>query len=77
MCKFVIKSLRWLQIIEDCPNCESAWTGGHPNPQRRTTCIVCGGRDGEITGWVWGVIVDPFCWIGQWIVARNLKRREI
>lgn len=44
-------------FIESCPNCDSAWTGGHPNP----------------TGWVWSRLIDPFCWIGQWVVGRNMR----
>lgn len=24
-----------------CPNCESAWTGGHPNPDKLEWCILC------------------------------------
>lgn len=68
------KILRLLHIIESCPNCDSAWTGGHPNPEDLTHCVVCGNKKGEITGWVWGKLIDPFCWLGQRNVARNMKR---
>ena len=69
------KILLKLHIIESCPNCDSAWTGGHPNPQDLTTCIVCGRRkDQKITGWVYGSLIDPFCWITHHIVKRNLAK---
>lgn len=68
------KLLKFLKIIEHCPNCESAWTGGDPNPENLTHCIVCGDKEGKITGWCWGRLVDPFYWIGQRNVSRNLKR---
>jgi hypothetical protein len=67
------KLLKFLRIVERCPNCESAWTGGHPNPEDLTHCIVCGDKEGKITGWCWGKLVDPFCWIGQRNVKRNLS----
>ena len=60
-------------VIDSCPNCDSAWTGGHPNPQDLTHCIICGNRRGEITGWVWGRLIDPFLWINSRIVSRNIK----
>lgn len=61
-------------LKERCPNCESAWTGGHPNPEELTHCIVCGNKKtGKITGWVWSKWIDPFCWIGRSIVKRNLR----
>jgi len=66
--------LKQLGIVARCPNCESAWTGGHPNPEELTHCIVCGDKEGKITGWVWGW-VDPFCWLGRRNVARNLRNR--
>lgn len=59
-----------------CPNCDSAWTGGCVDPENRTSCIVCSNRKGEITGWVWNRLVDPFLWYSNWIVHRNLKRIE-
>jgi len=65
--------LRWLRIVERCPNCESAWTGGCSDPASLTHCIVCGDKDGRITGWCWGRAVDPFYWLGQRNVARNLR----
>ena len=68
----IFRILKFLKIIDTCPNCDSAWTGGHPNPWERETCIVCGNKQAKITGWVWGKLVDPFCWLGQRTVARNL-----
>jgi hypothetical protein len=55
------KILRFLKIIDTCPNCESAWTGGNSSPENLTDCVVCGDKNGKITGWVWGKLVDPFC----------------
>lgn len=41
-------------FIETCPNCESAWSGGHPNPEDITWCVVCSDpRTGSLRGWVW------------------------
>ena len=41
-------------LKEPCPNCESAWTGGHPNPDGIVWCIVCSDPEtGELRGWVW------------------------
>ncbi|MCK9463027.1 MAG: hypothetical protein M0R80_25675 [Proteobacteria bacterium] len=71
------KFLKFLHIVDSCPNCDSAWTGGCPNPEDRTTCIVCGDKESKITGWVWGKVVDPFCWLGQHNVARNLKLKNV
>jgi hypothetical protein len=68
------KLLYKLGIKARCPNCESAWTGGHPDPWTLTHCVVCGNKRGEITGWVWGRLIDPFCWLGQRNVARNMKK---
>lgn len=70
------KLLKFLRIVDSCPNCESAWTGGNPNPENRTHCLVCGDKNGKITWWVWGKTVDPFCWLGQANVARNLERYQ-
>lgn len=44
-----------LGILIPCPNCESAWTGGHPQPETLEKCMVCGDpkKKGEITGYVW------------------------
>ena len=73
MPEWLYKILKWLKIVDRCPNCASAWTGGHPDPWRLTHCIVCGDSEGKITGWVWGVLVDPFCWLGQFNVAKNVR----
>jgi hypothetical protein len=69
------KLLKRLRIVERCPNCASAYTGGHPEPWTLTHCVVCGDGEGKITGWVWGRLIDPFCWLGQRNVKRNLKRK--
>ncbi len=69
----MFKLLKKLRIIDTCPNCKSAWTGGHPNPETLTHCIVCGNKESKITGWVFGTLVDPFCWLGQYYVKRNLR----
>lgn len=73
MPNWLYKTLQALRIVARCPNCESAWTGGCPNPEELTHCLVCGDQHGKITGWVWGPLVDPFCWIGRRTVDRNLK----
>lgn len=67
------KLLKKLCIVNSCPNCDSAWTGGNPNPENLTHCIVCGNKEGKITGWVWGRLIDPFYWLGQRNVKRNLQ----
>ena len=69
---FLFKLLNKLHIVEGCPNCESAaveysWVG-----ITHTHCVVCGDKEGKITGWVWGKVIDPFCWLGQRNVARCL-----
>lgn len=76
MNKFWIDILYTLHIIETCPNCMSAWSGGSPNPEELTHCIVCGDKQGRITGLVWGKLVDPFGWLGRRNVKRNLKNYE-
>lgn len=68
------KLLFKLHIIETCPNCDSAWTGGDPNPENLTSCVVCGNKEGKITGWVWGRLIDPFCWMGNRTVRKNLYK---
>ena len=75
--EIMFKILRFLRIVDTCPNCDSAWTGGCPDPEKQTHCIVCGDANGLITGWVWGRLVDPFCWLGERNVDRNLKRDEL
>ena len=72
MPNWLYRTLKALKIVEYCPNCASAFTGGHPNPEDLTHCIVCGNRKGEITGWVWSRLVDPYCWVGRAIVSRNM-----
>jgi hypothetical protein len=72
--KILYKLGKKLGIIARCPNCESAWTGGVADPFAETHCIVCGDKDGKITGWVWGRVVDPFYWLGRRNVRRNLNR---
>jgi len=74
MSKVVWKVLKSLGIVARCPNCASAWTGGHPNPEDIEHCIVCDNHNGIMTGWVWGPVIDPFCWFGQHNVSRNLDR---
>jgi len=64
-----------LHIIENCPNCESAWTEGWTNLQNQKYCVVCENKKGEVTGWVWGQVIDPFCWIGRYIVNRNFEAK--
>lgn len=44
------KFLKKLRIVNSCFNCDSAWTGGHPDPENLTHCIVCGDKEGKITG---------------------------
>jgi len=56
---------------ETCPNCESAWTGGHPNPEDIEFCVVCSDpKTGEIRGWVW-----RWCWFQRtFIVRKNYQK---
>lgn len=73
---WLFRILSFLYIVERCPNCDSAWSGGHRDPGTLTHCLICGDRKGRITGWVWGLLVDPFCWLGQYRVSRNLRIYE-
>lgn len=54
-----------------CPNCESAMTGGHPDPESLTFCIVCSDlKTGQITGKVW-----RWAWLQRVLVVnRNAKK---
>jgi hypothetical protein len=37
-----------------CPNCESAYTGGHPDPDSITFCVICSDpKTGELRDWIW------------------------
>ena len=71
----MFRFLKWI-FIDSCPNCESAWTGGHPNPYSITKCIVCDNpRTGEMRGW---------CWRWGWLSRRNVylnfkryRRRDV
>lgn len=60
---------RWFTRF--CPNCESAWTGGHPNPETIEWCVVCSDpRTGEMRSWVW-----RWSWLQRVLVVnRNWKR---
>jgi len=63
---------RWLRglLFETCPNCESAYTGGHPDPDNRGPCVVCYSPwSGENTCRVW-----KWIWLHRiLIVRRNFK----
>ena len=55
----------FLHIMHRCPNCESAWTGGHANPEDIERCVMCGWITENGTtrprGWIWGwVMPDIF-----------------
>lgn len=67
MSRFWWKILKSCKIVDSCPNCDS---GEELGENEHLDCIVCGDKEGKITGWVWGKLIDPFCWIGQ----RNVKR---
>ncbi len=74
-----MKTILWqvckrLGIIARCPNCESAWTGGINDPYNETHCLVCGDKNGRITGWVWGTMIDPFRYLGQRTFRKNWDR---
>ena len=73
MPRWLYKILKRCHIVDECPNCASAWTGGHNSPETLTHCMVCGDKEGKITGWVWGRLVDPFYWLGHRTVARNFN----
>ncbi len=55
----------------DCPNCESAWTGGNPDPEMRKFCVICSDpKTSEIRGWCW-----RWNWLHYWLVSRhNFKK---
>ena len=63
-----MKILLALGIIQRCPNCESAWTGGHPNPEEIHWCMLCGSGP---KGWIWGWIIPQFA--KDWIVKQRLE----
>lgn len=60
-------------LKEACPNCESAWTGGHPDPGSRDWCVICSDpKTGEIRGWVW-----RWNWLHFLLVSRrNFQKGE-
>ncbi len=45
------RTAMFVRLIETCPNCESAWTGGHPDPEERGWCLLCGPGP---RFWIWG-----------------------
>lgn len=52
------KLLYWLSLIfkTSCPNCESAWTGGHSNPESIDFCVLCSNpKTGKVRGWIWRI----------------------
>lgn len=57
-------------LTRSCPNCESAYTGGHPNPNARSFCVVCSDPcNGKIRGWVW-----RFNWFhSKFVVRKNVN----
>lgn len=60
-------------FTEVCPNCESAWTGGHPAPETITFCMVCSNpRTGKLRSWVWKPI-----FLHTWLVTnRNIRKMK-
>jgi hypothetical protein len=59
-------------FTESCPNCMSAWTGGHPDPWDITSCILCDNpRTGKMRGWVW-----RWKWLDRINLAKNIRRFE-
>lgn len=55
-----------------CPNCESAWTGGHPDPDSITWCMVCSNpKTGEMRGWSW-----RYEWLARMTVAANFRNKK-
>lgn len=45
--------IMWV-FTTSCPNCESAYTGGHPDPDNRKFCIMCTSpKTGEMREWIW------------------------
>lgn len=67
--KLIKKFFMWIFTIP-CPNCESAWLGGHPAPETIDFCIVCTNpRTGKYRCWTW-----RWAWIGRRNVAKNLKQ---
>ena len=52
---------------ETCPNCESAWTGGHPDPESIHWCVLCSHpKTGKMRGWVW-----RWAWMHRLLVSRH------
>lgn len=47
------KIAKFLRIIRSCPSCDSAWTGGCLEPEKRKWCIACGPGP---RGWIWNFL---------------------
>ena len=64
------KLLMWV-FTRPCPNCESAWTGGDPNPEDLTYCVVCSDpKTGKIRGWAW----RWKWWHRTFVTAANIRK---
>ena len=65
--------MRKVGVWDFCPNCDSAWMGGHPNPETIKSCLVCGEdkKEGTPNDWVWGWVVPM--WIQRRIVGRRIE----
>jgi hypothetical protein len=70
MLSLLKKFVMWI-FTTRCPNCISAWTGGNPNPETITFCIVCSSpKTGKIRGWVW-----RWAWFNwKFVTDKNFKK---
>ena len=54
-------------LRDECPNCASAHSGGHPNPDEIKWCMICSDpKTGEVRGWVW-----RWGWLHRLLVSRH------
>lgn len=52
---------------KNCPECESAYTGGHPDPDHRAWCLLCSDpQTGEMRGWIW-----KWTWVNRLFTTRH------
>lgn len=62
--------MNWFK--ESCSNCESAWTGGHPNPEYRRFCLFCG----DASGTMWRLPRRVRRLVIRWRLFQDRRRRR-